>query len=239
MGLFVKQSIIALCVLFCVLQSAHAEAFDEQRELAKTAYFSGEHDIALSAFTKLSTTGDAESQYYLGLIYLTDHWSGVDATKALSYLLSSADQNNTEAMWKIGELYENGRGVNKDMLSALDWYRKSKRLEATKSKVRFLKMNNGNTTLQSNAEIIKNIETSALNNDAESQFKLANIYDEGKLAERNVEKAFHWYQLAAKNNHSYSMLLTGYMLCRGEGVEANKDNANLWLKKSDRKAHCN
>ena len=230
---------LLILLIAALLQPVNAESLDAQKDKAKSAYFSGELNTALSIFLKIKDTGDAESQYYLGLIYLSDNWAGKDVMEAMSYLLSAADQSNAEAMWKIGELYDSGQGVNRNLLTAIDWYRKSKQSEITKSKFRFMQINNGKSTFQSNSDVISKIKKSALNKDAESQFKLANIYDEGKLAERDLEKAFHWYQEAAINNHAYSMLMTGYMHCRGVGVESNKENANQWLKKSGRKAHCN
>jgi len=235
----VKHLIKALLVFIVVSQPIYANTIDEQREQAKSIYFSGELEPALSSFLKISESGDAESQYYIGLIYLTEHWAKSDVYKGVSYLLSAADQNSTEAMWKLGELYENGQGVKTDLLVALDWYRKSKQLDSVKSNIRFIKVNNGEAVLQSNTDAIKIIEHNALNNSAEAQFKLANIYDEGRLAEKDAAKAFHWYQAAAKNNHSHSMLITGYLLCRGIGVEQNQNKANEWLKKSTRKASCN
>jgi len=234
----IKQFIAGLFLLLGIVHFAFAGEIDDMREQAKLAYFSGEIDKALPSFLKASETGDAESQYYLGLIYLTDDWSGKDINKAASYLKTAADQNNTDAMWKLGELYENGQGVDTDLLAALDWYRKSKQLETLKSGIKFINVNNGNATFQSNSEVIGKIKSNALKGKVEAQFKLANIYDEGKFSEKDAEKAFYWYQTAAKNNHSYSMLITGYLLCRGIGVELNKKEANQWIVKSGRKANC-
>jgi TPR repeat protein len=192
----------------------------------------------LFIFNEISKTGDAESQYYLGLIYLTEDWPGKDIPKAISYLRSSADQNNAEAMWKLGDLYDNGLGVKKDLLIALDWYRKSKRTVTLKSKIQFQKNVNGKFIPQSTSDLINDMTKKSLDNNVEEQFKLANIYYDGQLVEPDDKQAFDWYIEAAKNSHSYSMLMVGYMYCRGIGVEKDINKANKWLEQTTKEAYC-
>lgn len=234
-----KEIFYSFLFLIISIQSVNAENIEMSREKAKMAYFSGDLESSLPLFLSLSESGDAESQYYAGLVYLTDGWSGRNVEKALAYLTTAADQNNAEAMWKIGEAYENGWGVNKDLLAALDWYRKSKQSNIEKSRIRFMTLNKGQAEFKSNDEVLKGLMKNSDQNDTEAKFKLGNIYDEGKLTERNMDKAYSWYEKAANNNHSYSMLMLGYFLCRGIGVEINKVKANEWLNKSGRNVHCN
>lgn len=233
-----KQSIYVLFLLALAFQPINAETLAQKREQAKAAYYSGELEQALSSFKDISATGDAESQYYIGLIYLTETWPDKDIAKGISYLRSAADQSNTDAMWKLGELHENGTGLKKDLLTAIDWYRKSKHSEILKSNIKFINLNNNQASIKSNSDVIEEIKKNAVGGNAEAQFKLAQIFDDGKLTEQDEEKAFYWYHKAAENNHSYSMLLTGYMLCRGLGVEASQKKANEWLEKSGRNARC-
>jgi len=235
---FINQFIYSILLLIIAFQPINAETLAESREQAKAHYFSGQLEKALSSFQNISKSGDAESQYYIGLIYLTDNWPGKDIPKAVSYLTSAADQSNTDAMWKLGELHENGIGVKKDLLIAIDWYRKSKDSETLKPNVKFLSLNNQQALIKSNTDVIEEIRLNALNDNVEAQFKLAKIFDEGKLTEQDKEKAFYWYNKAANNNHSYSMLITGYMYCRGTGVEVNQVKANEWLLKSGIESHC-
>jgi len=237
---FRKEILYILFFLIVSIQLVCAESLEISREKAKTAYFSGNLESSLPIFLELSESGDSESQYYTGLIYLTEGWLGKNIEKAIAYLTTAADQSNAAAMWKIGEIYEKGWGGRKDILIALDWYRKSKQSEAAKSRIRYLKLKNSQAKFQQNSQIIKNLIRDANKNSKETQFKLGNIYDEGKLIEKNMEKAHFWYQKAAMNNHSYSMLMMGYFLCRGiGGVEIDKVKANDWLNKSGRNVHCN
>lgn len=236
---FIRKCIFCIFFLTFIFSPVFAENIDTLREQAKTAYFSGDLESSLSVFLTLSETGDAESQYYAGLIYLTEGWSGINREKAMSYLTTAADQNSIVAMWKIGEIYENGWGVKKDILIALDWYRKSKQSAVITSQIKFMKLENEKFVTQPTSEVVMKLKKAAKKNNAEAKFILANVYDEGRLMERDLQKAFYWYHEAAIREHSYSMLMLGYFLCRGIGVDINKEKANDWLIKSGRKAYCN
>lgn len=223
--------------LFIFYQSVFAS--NVEIEKAKELYFSGQLDKAGSYFTQLSTSGNAEAQYYLGLIYLTDAWQGKNTEKALAYLHSAADQNHAEAMWKIGECFESGQGIERNLLTAIDWYRKSQQATLFQSKVQFAEVKNRQLDLKSHQDMINRLAIEANQGNPESAYKLGKIYDEGRFAEQDYHAAFSWYKKAAENNHKYSMLMLGYFLCRGIGGEVNSNKANEWLKNSGRKAYCN
>ncbi|RGB30585.1 hypothetical protein C1646_817829 [Rhizophagus diaphanus] len=61
---------------------------------------------------------------------------------------------------------------------------------------------------------------------------LAVHYKNGEGIEKNLEKAFHWYQKAAENGHTGAMnnLANGYY--NGEGTEKNLEKAFHWYQKA-------
>jgi TPR repeat protein len=87
------------------------------------------------------------------------------------------------------------------------------------------------------SEILKDLISQAENGNAEIQFQLARIYDDGKLVPRDFDKALHWYKKAALNDYQEAQFALGYFYCRGIGVKKDKEIADEWLikaKKSDR-----
>ena len=48
-----------------------------------------------------------------------------DYDNAMEYLLAAADAGSAEAMFEIGQLYENGLGVTQDYAQAMEWYQKA------------------------------------------------------------------------------------------------------------------
>ena len=101
------------CVFFLFIGSTlvHADA-TAQLEKAKEAYFSSDDANSVKIFKPLADSGNAEAQYYLGLIYKSDDFEK-DINSAISYLLAAADQNQADAMWALGQIYDNGEGVEK------------------------------------------------------------------------------------------------------------------------------
>jgi TPR repeat protein len=209
-----------------------------QIEQAKEFYFSGDYDSSAKLFKSLADSGDAEAQYYLGIIYTKDQFLEKDVNKALSYLLSAADQNHHDAMWQLGQMYNNGDVVEKNLLVATDWYRKSEQLSPPVENIQFYKSNEGGLTEQSTSEVIQNLTQTANGGDVEAQYKLAKIYDTGKLTKGNESEALQWYLKAATNGHEHSMYMVGYFYCRGIGTSADHEKANQWFAKSNTDIQC-
>jgi TPR repeat protein len=232
------KTILILVCLFVQTTSVGANTCSKQCEQAKVFYFSGDLDKASRVFLSLADSGEAESLYYLGLIYLDENWTGHNKTKAVAYLHTAADQSHAASMWKLGELHETGNVVEKDLLRATDWYRKSASIADRGTQIHFVEINNGDVKEEpTNSVIVKTLEL-ARQNDIDAQIRLAKIYDTGILTEKDYHMAFYWYLQAAKQGNTYAMFMTGYLYCRGVGVEFNEVQASYWLDKSGREATC-
>ncbi|MEE3608312.1 tetratricopeptide repeat protein [Avibacterium paragallinarum] len=70
--------------------------------------------------------GDATSQTRLGGHYLIEKHQDIE--KALYWYKKAAAQNQPIAIYKLGEIYEFGKGVNKDLKEAFKWYLKGAKL---------------------------------------------------------------------------------------------------------------
>ena len=77
-------------------------------------------DKAISLWLKAAKQGYADSQNNLGYVYRTiKHYY----SEALKWYRLAADQNNAEAQYDLGIMYENGQGVKRDTLEAVRFYR--------------------------------------------------------------------------------------------------------------------
>ncbi|CAB4393543.1 unnamed protein product [Rhizophagus irregularis] len=63
-------------------------------------------------------------------------------------------------------------------------------------------------------------------------FNLANCYYNGEGTEKNLEKAFHWYQKAAENGNEDSMFHLANYYKYGEGTKKNLEKAFYWYQKA-------
>src|SRR5436305_7846672 len=61
----------------------------------------------------------------------------------------------------------------------------------------------------------------AKNEDIDAQYKLAKFYYNGEGTEKNLEKAFYWFQKAAENGDVNAMNNLAACYHNGEGTEKN------------------
>jgi len=98
---------------------------------------------AQNELEQLARTGDAEARYYEGLYHIHIGLADAESARqdpsnsaapvladrefksAAEWLKSLAEQGNPQAQWQYGELFANGRGVNKSSSNAIDWWFKA------------------------------------------------------------------------------------------------------------------
>ena len=68
--------------------------------------------------------------------------------------------------------------------------------------------------------------------DAEAQFNLGVMYDEGAGRTRDLGKAAEWYQKAAEQGFIDAQTNLGMMYMSGHGVPADRDVARQWLQQA-------
>lgn len=66
--------------------------------------------------------------------------------------------------------------------------------------------------------------------DAETQFQLAKLYDDGKGAQQDKKKALYWYKLAADQGLAKAQYNLGWMYGKGDGMPENKPEAAKYYK---------
>ena len=73
-------------------------------------------------------------------------------------------------------------------------------------------------------EIMKKLSNKE-RNDSEMQFKIGCLYNNGKVFQYDSEKAFHYFELAAKKNHSEAQFYIGKFYYEGKVVEKDINKA--------------
>jgi predicted nucleic acid-binding Zn-ribbon protein len=82
--------------------------------------------LSLKRWLAPATEGDVEAQYYVARIYANGMDDvQVDYAQAALWYQRAADQGNKEAKQELGYLYEQGLGVEKDLLRALNLQREA------------------------------------------------------------------------------------------------------------------
>ncbi len=60
---------------------------------------------------------------------------------------------------------------------------------------------------------------------------LAKFYENGDGIEKNLEKAFYWYQKAAENGCGLAMLMLAKFYENGDDIEKNLERPSIGIKK--------
>jgi TPR repeat protein len=78
---------------------------------------------AKELFRDAAESGDAESEFHYGELLLGS--SPRQAGDAVTFLMRAAEQDNISAIIRLGELYESGEFVPRDVVRGRDWYRRA------------------------------------------------------------------------------------------------------------------
>ena len=92
--------------------------FDEGLE----AFRSGDYAKARSAWSDSAETGDARSQYGMGVLSNEGRGSGIDYALAAMWFRRAARQGLPEAQVELGFMRATGRGVEQDAVQAYVWF---------------------------------------------------------------------------------------------------------------------
>lgn len=188
-------------------------------------------------------TGNANAQYNLAQAYLEGKLGlKKSEKKALAWFKSAAKNNHQDAQYTLGSFYYNGNIVKRDLKIAKFWLDKAANAGVDNAKVLIgaiddlnrSKSNKPKTNLSTNDLFL----ASANKGDKEAQFKVGLMYLNGKDGfPRDQDKAFHWLNKAASQDHTNAQFEIGMMYYK-PGSNDNQEAETLLLKAAD-KGHTN
>ena len=146
--------------------------------------------------------------------------------------------------YQIGNAYYFGKGVEKDLNKAFEWYKKAaQKYTPAQYSLGFMYVN-GYGTGKNIDEAFKMYEKAAEQGHLTAQYFLAVMYGNGYRTEKNLDKAnrlneaFKWYKKAAKQGLPKAQNNLGYMYDKEKDVEQNlpeEDRLNeavKWYRKA-------
>jgi TPR repeat protein len=98
---------------------------DQELELARAAFHSGDEASAAAWLERLAEQGSAPAMTWAGYVYLYGKGVAVEKALALKWFSKAAEAGDAEAMSWIGHIYASGDGVPADMAMAHQWYLKA------------------------------------------------------------------------------------------------------------------
>ena len=151
--------------------------------------------------------------------------------EALEIFTEIAEESG-DACNMIGVIYAQGRGVEKNVETAVKWYRKSAEKGSIVGQYNLAnKYYRGKGVEKNLSEAAKWFRKSAEQGDTVAQYDLGRLYERGEGVAKNEEEAVKWYKMAAEQNYKEAFLPLAYLLTECKTV---KDEAAsvFWYKKA-------
>lgn len=89
------------------------------------AYTKGEYAIAYGELKPLAEQGNADAQWYLGVMCHDGQGVPQDYAGAVKWFRKAVEQGYARAQYNLGVMFRRGHGVQQDNVEAVKWYRKA------------------------------------------------------------------------------------------------------------------
>ena len=194
-------------------------------------------------------------QKNMGRLYIESNAVKRSCCKAIKYYKLSAEQGNSEAQYKLADIYKEGVGVEKDFEEAERLYTESAKtnfiaqikladfLKENVSEITvgmFLIKNNKSIeeyTLEIYKKILKYYELAAKQEISEAEYKLGDLYYEGKITKQDYKEAFKWYNLSANHGNALGQFKLANMYYYGLGVNKDFEKAKSLYEESEKNGY--
>ncbi len=166
--------------------------------VALSAYQEKRYEQALVLLQPLAQQGNAEAQFFLGVIYCEGLGVASDCLTGARWYWRAALQGHDYAQYNLGALHSIGQGLPKDPSAAVHWWKKAAALGLAKAQ-----FNLGLAYLEAqgvpqDAEQAEQWWLSAAEQGyVPAQYNLAVLYQQGLKGEPDLARARHWFSQAA------------------------------------------
>ncbi len=142
-----------------------------------------------------------------------------DYATALRELRPLAERGNSDAQYRLGRMYEFGRGVPIDKAQALVWLRKSAAQENSYAEQELgVIYATGDGVKQDDAQAIAWFRKAAGHGNATGQYNLGLMYAKGSGVRKDLAQAIAWFRKAAEQGDAGAQFKLGVAYENGEGV---------------------
>lgn len=154
---------------------------------------------------------------------------------ALKWLLKAAAQDCHYAMRPLFSIYYNGRNdVPQNISEAYKWLKKG--AELGNSGCQWLwgyTFHYGDDGIPVNVnQAIYWLEKAANQDQDDAMEELGELYQDGELVKRDIEKTIYWYKKAAELKNKIAIERLAVMYLYGDGVDVNKEKAFKLMKEA-------
>ena len=167
--------------------------------------------------------------------YYDGKWSAIVSSqeKAESPLLKKAEQGDAAAQVNLGQAYEAGKEMPKDLGEAVKWYRKAADQGNAQGQFYLARLyEQGNGVERDYQMAVHLYRKSSEQGHAGAQNGLGVAYQNGRGVPKEYKEAAIWYRKSADQGYAVAQANLGYMYSHGYGAPKDENEAVNWYRKS-------
>ena len=178
---------------------------------------------------------------------LDGNMGGVSSSNLVMALEDAAEAGEPIAMWRLGIMYENGDGVEKDMVRAFGYFSRlandyadtpRNSLQADIVAQSFIKLGDyyrdglPDAGIRANSRTFHTLLLHAASyfGDADAQYRVGRLFLDGDEMGLSPLQSARWLSLAARKGHVAAQATLGDLLYNGAGIEPQPVEGLMWLK---------
>lgn len=116
--------------------------------------------------------------------------------------IGKAEKGDIKSQYAIGEMYEKGRGTDRDFKKAFDWYSKASNKGYKKAEYKLgMAYLNGKGVRKNHSKAYEWLKKSADKGYVRAQYHLATLYENGQGTKQDLSKSLSWYKRALKGGY--------------------------------------
>ncbi len=146
--------------------------------------------------------------------------------------LKKAKKGDPEAQCDLGDMYRNGRGVEKDLTQAEYWYQKAADQNSARGQFKMGTLYDGRGKEIDYAKAMSWYLKSAEQGYVDAQTNIGLMYQYGDGVPVDYDKALQWYFKAVAGGDAGAQNNLGVMYEKGQGVELDLEKAVYWYSKA-------
>ena len=144
-------------------------------------------------------------------------------SQAVPKLKAAAEKGHKKAQYRLGRCYEKGRGVEKDVAVAFQWYTKSAVQDYAKGQYALGNCyKEGLGTAKDHKKAFEYFTKAAQHDNADAQYQLGKCYMKGKGTTADAKKAASWFKKAVSNEKGGKDIVAKLRKKAAEGDEDAK-----------------
>jgi len=147
------------------------------------------------------------------------------------FQLKLAEHGNAEAQYKVGEMYELGRGVPKDEPLAISWFKKASAQGHKKSDYKLLYLDiKSNGLNQTTKPQLNKVRQESASGNSNAQYFLGKMYANGVGVPKDLKNALIWLNKANFNGvpeAEHEAIVVNEQIARNKEKAEGKKNAAL------------